>query len=544
MSKFDLSVLLVEDDRLSLFVYAEFIKNIVTNVYTAANGLEGIKNFKKNRPDIIITDIMMPKMDGLEMIREIKKVDPNVKVVMISGHSEADYFIRSIDLGVDGYLLKPVDNKRLENKITELSKNILLSQRVENMVEELRTLNLELEEKVKDRTRLLSNEIKEKESAEKALIKAKKKAEESDKLKGAFLANISHEIQTPIKAIISFSNLLQADMQDEKRRKELISIIESNSNALLNLTNDILEFTRLQSKTVKLYTISFEINLFLQELFPVFESLRRKHTEDSIKLRFSVSGKEGSLMINSDPSRLRQIFTNLISNAFKFTHEGVVEYGYKIKNGKNILFFVSDTGLGISKAYQDKIFKRFVQEPKPLSIKKEGTGLGLPITQSLIRMLGGKIWVESNLGKGSTFFFELPNIIGKSEDEEGDKKYSWKDKQVLVIEDEIRDYISLEEVLKNRVKLHYVDSPEQAIEFCQNNRVIDLCLFRWHPDTSKEAIQRILDISQPYPVLALLDRGMKVKNKALLNNLFDGSISKPFTKEKILNALEHFLSEG
>jgi len=542
MGKFNLSVLLVEDDRLSLFVYAEFIKNIVTEVYSAANGREGIKVFKKNKPDIIITDIMMPEMDGLEMIREIKKLDPNVKVIMISGHSEADYFIRSIDLGVDGYLLKPVDNTRLENKITELGKNILLSQKVENMMEELKTLNLELEEKVKDRTLLLSNEIKEKENAEKALIKAKEKAEESDKLKGAFLANVSHEIQTPIKAIISFSNLLHSHTQNDKRRKELINIIDSNSNALLNLTNDILEFTRLQSKTVKLYNINFELNLFLEELFPVFESLRRKQSEKTIKLRFSASNKGESIMISSDPSRLRQVFTNLISNAFKFTHEGLVEYGYQIKDNKHVLFYVKDTGLGISREYQNKIFKRFVQEPKTLGIKKEGTGLGLPITQSLIGMLGGRIWVESALGMGSTFFFELPNTIIRPEDEDPDHASVWTDKQVLVVEDEIRDYISIEEILKNRVRIHYVDSPEQALEFCSVNKQMDLCLYRWHPGSSVEPIEKIRRMKPNHSIIALLDRGVKDKNKSILSKYFDATMIKPYKKEKILKILDAFLS--
>ena len=660
MSKFALSVLLVEDDRLSLFVYAEFIKSIVTEVFTAANGREGVKMFKEKKPDIIITDIMMPEMDGLEMIRKIKELDPHVKVIMISGHSEAEYFIRSIDLGVEGYLLKPVDNNRLERKITELGRHILLQQKVletekkfqdfaallpqivfeadpdgkltfvnklalkkfnytkkdidqglylhdvidegheknqnfirdiihsdkhqqeqevvcrtkkgthfpaliytsgivengqpagirgvmvditsrKKMLEELKNLNLELEEKVRDRTILLSNEIKEKEKAEKALIKAKEKAEESDQLKGAFLANVSHEIQTPIKAIISFSNLLQSDKQDEKRRKELISVIEGNSNALLNLTNDILEFTRLQSETVKLYTLRFELNLFLLELFPVFESLRRKQSGKAIKLRLSLGNKDTPLMINSDPSRLRQIFTNLISNAFKFTHEGFVEYGCSLTESNNVLFFVKDTGLGISREYQRKIFKRFFQEPKPLSTKKEGTGLGLPITQSLITLLGGKIWVESKIGKGSTFYFELPEKVIRSEEDDLDKKYMWKEKQVLIIEDDIRDYINLGEILKDRVKLHYVDSPEQALEFCDTNKEIDLCLFRWLPESKLDIIHSIRKINPSQSVLALLDRGLKERNKNLLKEHFDGTISKPFKKEKILQILSTYL---
>ena len=541
MGKYNISVLLVEDDRLSLVIYSEFIKKIVNVVYTATDGREGIEIFADKRPDVIITDIMMPGMDGLEMIREIKKIDPKVKVVMISGHSEADYFIRSIDLGVDGYLLKPIDNVRLEGKISELGENIMMAKKVEDMMEELKTLNLELEEKVKERTVRLSNEIKEKEKAELALIKAKEKAEESDHLKGIFLANVSHEIQTPIKAIISFSNLLHAPDQDDKRRLELINIIESNSNVLLNLTNDILEFTRLQSSTVKLFHINFELNLFLEELFPVFETLKRRQNEKDVSLKISLPHKDKPIMINSDPSRLRQVFSNLISNAFKFTHHGYVEYGYKVTEQMGIQFFVKDTGLGISKQYQRKIFERFIQEPKPMSIKKEGTGLGLPITQSLIRMLGGIIWVRSNPGEGSTFFFELPGIVMDGSQANGEEKYIWKDKQVLIIEDEIKDYISLEEILKNRLKIHFLNSPEQAIEFCSSNKNIDICILSWSADHDPELLKNILDIMPDHPVIAMFDEDYKDKERKKVEKSFNGVINKPFDVKEILDLLDKLL---
>jgi len=149
MEKYKLSVLIVEDDKLSLFMYTEFLKTVVSEVYSASNGFDGIRIFRNNKPDIVITDIMMPEMDGLEMIKKIKDIDPGVKAIMISGHSDADYFIRSIDLGVDAYLLKPVDNQKLKRKIGDLGENIMLS-----------------------------NKVAEKERAEKILIKAKEKAEE------------------------------------------------------------------------------------------------------------------------------------------------------------------------------------------------------------------------------------------------------------------------------------------------------------------------------------------------------------------------------
>lgn len=661
MAKYNISVLLVEDDRLSLMVYSEFLKKIVARVYTAMSGNEGLDTFMQMRPEIIITDIMMPGMDGLEMIRQIKKIDQQVKVIMISGHSDIDYFIRSIDLGVDGYLLKPIDNVRLENKISELGENIQLSKKVaetekkfqdfaallpqvvfeadpegrftfvnrlalkkfgytrkdfeqglylhdvispenkrtkkdirniiasganiqeqelmcrtkkgdlfpaliytsgttengklsgirgvmvditsqKKMMEELRSLNFELEEKVKERTIRLSDEIKEKEKAERELIKAKEKAEESDHLKGVFLANVSHEIQTPIKAIISFSNLLHAPNQDEKRREELISIIESNSNALLNLINDILEFTRLQSQEIKLYRINFELNLFLKELFPVFETLKKKKSEKDIKLKTSLGAGSAEIIINSDPSRLRQVFTNLISNAFKFTHEGYVEYGYRIIDQTGIRFHVKDTGLGISKQYQKKIFERFIQEPDPLGAKKEGTGLGLPITQSLISKLGGKIWVESTSGKGSTFFFEIPGIIVAHESNKPIEKDEWKEKQILIIEDEIKDYIALEEMLKGKVKLNYFNSAEQALEFYNSNTQVDLCLIGWDDNQNIELIKKIREKNPLQTIIGLFDSSLKGKAKSDLKKHFSAVLSKPVRKTELFKLLKHHLS--
>ena len=655
-----MSVLLVEDDRLSLYVYSEFIRNIVTDVHMAGNGLEGLKAFRKVRPHIIITDIRMPEMDGLAMIREIKKTDPDVKVVMISGHSEADYFIRSIDLGVDGYLLKPVDNNRLENKIIELGRNILLKQKVaetekkfrdfaellpqvvfeatpggrltfvnrlamkkfeytgkdiekgmflqdiisreggrqgekimdiiagdanqqekevichtkkgnlfpaliytsgiiengqlvgirgvmvdissrKKMLEELQSLNQELEKKVQERTILLSNEILEKEKVEKALIEAKEKAEESDKLKGIFLANVSHEIQTPIKAIISFSNLLQSVGLSDERRLELTGIIESNSNALLNLTNDILEFTRLQANVVKLFRIDFDVNLFLKELYPLFETYRSKELGKDVRLNLTIPRNCEMLLINSDPSRLKQILSNLISNAFKFTQKGFVEYGFSIEDTGRIRFFVRDTGLGISKKYQRKIFDRFIQEPQAPDIKREGTGLGLAITQSLIRMLGGEIWVESEPGKGSSFYFEIPEIIVSTKKTHADEKFVWKNKQILIIEDDISDYITLEEILKNRVKIHYLDSHAHAHEFCKNNSGIHLCLFHWSKTSDTGLIEGIRAGNPKPRVLAMLEAGFPERIHKSLHERFDGFIRKPLAKDEVLSILHRHL---
>ncbi|MFC2107345.1 PAS domain S-box protein, partial [Bacteroidota bacterium] len=243
---------------------------------------------------------------------------------------------------------------------------------------------------------IIANAIQRK-NYDEQIIKAKEQAEESDKSKSAFLANVSHEIQTPIKAMISFSNMIQSPDLSAKRKDEFFNIINSNSQALLNLTNDILEFTKIQSNIIKLLKINFDINLFLDEMFMLFNSLKLKKGKEEIELKLLVPDPDNQFIIHSDPSRLKQIFTNLIGNSFKFTSKGFVEYGYEIISNNTLRFFVKDSGIGISKKYQKLIFDRFIQEPKPLNFKKEGTGLGLAITHSLVKLLGGKIWVDSDL---------------------------------------------------------------------------------------------------------------------------------------------------
>ncbi|MFO8130456.1 MAG: PAS domain S-box protein [Bacteroidales bacterium] len=389
---------------------------------------------------------------------------------------------------------------------------------------------------------IIANAIQRKKYDEE-LIKAKEKAEESDKSKSVFLANVSHEIQTPIKAIISFSNMLRSPDPGQKRRAEFINIINSNSLALLNLTNDILEFTRIQSNIIKLFRINFELNLFLDELYMVFNSQKEKKGRENLELRLSIPDKDTPCMINSDPSRLKQIFSNLIGNAFKFTSKGYVEYGYRFTKKDSIEFFVRDTGMGISKKYQKLIFDRFIQEPKPMNIKKEGTGLGLAITHSLIKLLGGTIWVESETGKGSAFYFEIPGIA--STGEKNDDKHVWQDKQVILVEDIIQDYIFIEEILKSRVRLYYVGDCQQANELCKSNPelsmiLISLSVLRKEKDGFLKNMRR----QNPHLVIiGMADNDEQLAEKKGLFNELDDIIYKPPEKEVLLPILEKYLGE-
>ncbi|RLD54155.1 MAG: hypothetical protein DRJ05_15195, partial [Bacteroidetes bacterium] len=226
---------------------------------------------------------------------------------------------------------------------------------------------------------------------ETALLEAKEKAEESDKLKSAFLANMSHEIRTPMNSIIGFSEML--DMPDiaNESRNEFVKIIKSNSYRLLSLINDIIDISRIEAGQIELRIGKTNINEILGKLY---ETFKYQSHERGVDFKLDKGLIDEKSIVLTDGSKLNQILTNLISNALKFTHKGKIQFGYELKPGM-FEFFVSDTGIGISKEDQGKIFKRFSQVENTATKHYEGTGLGLSISAALVEKMGGEIWVDS-----------------------------------------------------------------------------------------------------------------------------------------------------
>lgn len=232
----------------------------------------------------------------------------------------------------------------------------------------------------------------------------KEKAEEANRLKSAFLANMSHEIRTPLNAIVGFSSLLgETDNNNEK--KEFIKIIENNNNLLLQLINDILDLAKIEAGTLEFVYSDIDINKLLAE---IEQSIRLRPHSEEISIRFSAPLPE--CIIRTERNRLTQVITNFLTNALKFTETGSITFGYE-KKGDKIYFFVKDTGIGIPEDKLKSIFGRFVK----LDSFAQGTGLGLSICETIVHRLKGEIGVESEPGKGSTFWFTIPY-------EEGGKK--------------------------------------------------------------------------------------------------------------------------
>lgn len=350
---------------------------------------------------ILISDQRMPAISGLELIKKVKEQYPDIVCIILTAFSDVGVALEALNQGgVFRFIMKPWDNDEmlmtLRNAITTY--NLKLENK--KLLTELQFKNHELEaynEELIATTMALQETNTE-------LIEAKQKAEESDRLKSAFLANMSHEIRTPMNGIIGFSEMIAMPSLDDEKRSYYSGIIIKSSNQLLSIVNDILDISRIETGQILVNKEQVDINEFIDELFS-FYTPQAKEKELSLE-NDKLYTNEACVFV-CDVTKLRQVFTNLLSNAIKFTHSGGIKFGYTENNGK-IVFYVTDTGIGIALENYENIFDRFRQVETALARKYGGTGLGLSISKALVEHMGGQIWLDSELDLGSTFSFTIP----------------------------------------------------------------------------------------------------------------------------------------
>lgn len=326
---------------------------------------------------------------------------------------------------------------------------------------------------------VVCRDVTERARIEKELISAKERAEESDRLKSAFLQNISHEIRTPLNAIVGFALLLSEDDLDTTTRKSYVDIITESSNHLVDLLNDIIDMSSIEAGRVKLNREEVNLNRMLRSIYRHF---RLKAERKALSLSPFHDLDDEDALIVSDGLRIRQVLSNLIGNAIKFTSEGSVKFGYNFK-GNEIEFYVTDTGMGISEADQKKIFDRFFQIENPETKQFMGLGLGLPIAKAYSALLGGGLVLTSTPGKGSTFKFSVPyEIPAKANTESLTKSERGKAvldirKKILVAEDTESNFKLVSHYL-SRLNADVIRASDgvQAVEMSLGKQGIDLIL--------------------------------------------------------------------
>ena len=384
-------------------------------------------------------------------------------------------------------------------------------------------------------------DVTELKQTEKNLIEAKNKAEVSDRLKSAFLANMSHEIRTPLNAIVGFSNLL-AETDDIGERREYMRVVEENNELLLKLISDILDLSKIEAGTFEFNYGRVDVNRMCEE---TVRSLSLKVKDKPVELIFGEH--DAQCCVVGDKNRLIQVITNFINNAVKFTDEGSITLGYRTEGGE-LLFYVEDTGSGISEEHRQSIFDRFVK----LNSFAQGTGLGLSISKSIVEQMGGRIGVESEVGRGSRFWFTIPAVTCDAPEKKnaapaprpaavhGDGRLP----RLLVAEDTDSNYLLVSLMLRREFDIVRASDGEEAVKICRELKPAAILMDVKMPGMDGlEATRHIRAFDPSVPIVAVTAFAYDRDRQKALDAGASEYLSKPLNGERLRQTLRELLSE-
>ncbi len=379
------------------------------------------------------------------------------------------------------------------------------------------------------------------------LVTAMEKAKESDRLKSAFLSNMSHEIRTPMNAIIGFSSILSEPGLSDTEKEELISYIKTSSEGLLVLINDILEMSKIQANQLVVKNKLVNVIDIMNELLVSFQLQAQPKR---IELIMDAVSFGDTLICTIDPLRLKQVLSNLLGNAIKFTQTGFVKFGIDKKDNEFITFYVKDTGIGIQKEVGDSIFERFMKVESITGQLFEGVGIGLSICSDIVKALGGKIWYESTFGEGTTFYFTLPNINNLKIDEPGAEEIIIKElpdlenKQILVVEGDEANYKVLKFYLANtKAKLTWAKNGAEAMDNININNTYDLILMDLKLPLMNgiDVSKHIRELIPDQIIVAQTDFVHHEEKSEFMKFNFNDYIEKPIVLEKLMDVIQKVL---
>jgi|NGEPerStandDraft_6_1074524.scaffolds.fasta_scaffold05945_2 PAS domain S-box-containing protein len=387
-------------------------------------------------------------------------------------------------------------------------------------------------------------DITELKKLERNLILAKEKAEESDRLKTAFLHNISHEIRTPMNAIVGFSSLLGEPDITHEEQISFINTVQQSSNHLLSIITDIINISNIEANIIKINNRQIDINSKMRSLYNQFLQVAKgKNLSLSCELTLS---DEKSIIL-TDGTKLSEIMSNLISNALKFTEHGSIKFGYTPEDSF-IRFYVYDTGIGIPSDKHTKIFDRFYQIDNSVTRIYEGTGLGLTICKSYVELLGGKIWLTSETGNGSVFYFTIPyspesvtNINNELVVSEKGEFADLKNLKILVVEDDENSYSLLSKTLNNfSSEIIHAKTGIEAVESCHNNPDLDLVLMDIMMPIMDgyEATRQIRQFDKNVIIIAQTSFAFSDEKEKTIDAGCNDFISKPIDKTLLLRLIK------
>jgi signal transduction histidine kinase/BarA-like signal transduction histidine kinase len=468
-------ILLVDDTEDNLDLLIEFLSENY-DLSIAMDGISALKRVELDLPDLVLLDIMMPEMDGYEVCQTIKlnPLTKDIPIIFLTAKTDANSIVKGFELGAADYVTKPFYEEELLARVK---------------------VHIDLKH---------AREVAE--SARKEAELAKQKAEQSEKLKSIFLTTMSHEIRTPMNGVLGMATLLM-DTNLDPLQQEYIDSLTSSGEMLLVIINDILDFSKIESGKMTLEKQSFQLTHCIKDVYRLMAS---SAAEKDIELHENIDKNVPNTIIG-DETRLRQILFNLIGNAIKFTEKGEISASIKtvVKENQKIKleFSVKDTGIGIPSEKKNLLFKSFSQLDTSTTRKYGGTGLGLAICDRLVKLMGGKIWVESEEGKGAAFFFTIETTTGNPQTEsekipsERIQCFSQQDKQQNIT----KDHASPQHPqLKILVVEDVVVNQKVVVRFLKK--------LGYHSDIAKNGLEALNALDKKSYDLILMDIMMPVMN--------------------------------
>ncbi len=381
------------------------------------------------------------------------------------------------------------------------------------------------------------------------LNRAKIRAEESDRLKSIFLKNLSHEIRTPMNGIIGFTDLLSNEELSPEKKISYLQKINSSTYQLLHTLDNMITISHIEAGQITIRRTEFSLNQFFNELHQFYQFEKISFNRSNVEIRLRVPIQLQNIKITSDYTNLKLVFTNLIDNALKFTHSGFVEFGCRYTKRETIEFYVKDTGIGIPADKQEVIFRRFSQADDKIRITYGGIGLGLAISNGVVRLLGSKLNLESKENYGTVFHFEfehkqlnISNLIPQINSLNPNKIPDWSDKILLVAEDEQTNFFYIETLLENtRIQIIHAENGRLAVEFCQTGLQFDLILMdiKMPEMDGFQALKELKILGIDTPVIA--QTAYAHERESCFDAGFNEYITKPFNTLQLVQIMSKFI---